>query len=971
MGKQRENSIKPFWSWNDRLEVERLKEQIRKMKEQGIDGFFMHARGGLETPYMGEEWFQMIEACLDEADRLDMQAWAYDENGWPSGFADGLVPALGLEHQAKGLRWQIAREDAACENLVAAYRRTAEGFVLADQPVAGDYLLYYVVNPYYIDPFNPKTIAKFLEFTHEKYYERFGDRFGTSLKGFFTDEPQYRRGPWSFVFPEEFRRRYGYDLLTKLPLLFFKEPGYEAFRSDYYEMTSELFRTSFIKQMYDWCENHNCKLTGHMMCEQDLHAQMSTTGGVMACYEYFHEPGMDHLGRKVDSPAQPKQVGSVAAQLGRKTLTETFALCGWDISLNELKWIAQWQYLNGVTSLCPHLEGYSLRGCRKRDYPPSLFVQEPWFGDIYMDFADYFTSLGRLLDSGRDVAPLLVVHPIHSAYILDTPFDDGELKEYSDQFDAFAEELNAHHILHHYGDETIMAHFGSVAGRTLTVGKCSYQAVLLPDLINLTSKTVAMLLEFAGNGGKIYAIGQLPYLENGRETANIQKLREVIVPLAALAELTGEMVPCRVIGEGGKIHLNLKQLPDDRKLLYIINNEKEYRRVSLEIQGAYSLSACDTSGVKQVPLAARQIDGKTFADLELAEYGSALLLLEQGGACGQPVRENICNITLQKDFAVQKADANALTLDKCSYRLDGGPWQPEMAVMNLHNQVLALQRPCRVEMRFRFVIGEGFDFSDICLNMETPEKFEILVNGVPYAFADMGQFVDHSIRKSPIGGLLHVGQNTITLSCLFTQSPELYYAKFTPGVHESLLNKLTYDTELESIYLTGNFGVAMEGPWHYGERRCIHGGQKFSLVAPAATVDITDLTPQGFWFFSGRIKLSQKLIIAKEPGKWYLISLEHLNAPAAQVYVNGNLAGKLLFAPFQVDITDHIVDGENEITIELLSGNRNLLGPHHKPQGESYSVGPDSFSDQYGWTDDKSLPAWTDDYNFVIFGCEL
>ena len=105
------NIIKPFWSWNDKLEKKELEKQIIKMKENGIDGFFMHARGGLKTEYMGDEWFEMIEACLDKADELGMQAWAYDENGWPSGFADGLVPALGLEHQQKSLKFLVWDEE--------------------------------------------------------------------------------------------------------------------------------------------------------------------------------------------------------------------------------------------------------------------------------------------------------------------------------------------------------------------------------------------------------------------------------------------------------------------------------------------------------------------------------------------------------------------------------------------------------------------------------------------------------------------------------------------------------------------------------------------------------------------------------------------------------------------------------------------------------------------------------------------
>ena len=77
----------PFWSWNDELEADELRRQIREMKMAGIGGFFMHARGGLTTEYLGEKWFDVTGACIDEARKQGMDAWCYDENGWPSGFA--------------------------------------------------------------------------------------------------------------------------------------------------------------------------------------------------------------------------------------------------------------------------------------------------------------------------------------------------------------------------------------------------------------------------------------------------------------------------------------------------------------------------------------------------------------------------------------------------------------------------------------------------------------------------------------------------------------------------------------------------------------------------------------------------------------------------------------------------------------------------------------------------------------------
>ena len=82
----------PFWSWNEKLNTDETRRQIRLMNEAGLGGYFMHARGGLLTEYMGEEWFQNGSAAIDEGKKCGMLPWGYDENGWPSGFANGIVP---------------------------------------------------------------------------------------------------------------------------------------------------------------------------------------------------------------------------------------------------------------------------------------------------------------------------------------------------------------------------------------------------------------------------------------------------------------------------------------------------------------------------------------------------------------------------------------------------------------------------------------------------------------------------------------------------------------------------------------------------------------------------------------------------------------------------------------------------------------------------------------------------------------
>ncbi len=59
----------PFWAWNDKLEPEELRRQVREHAAQGCGGYFMHSRIGLVNDYMSEDWMQCIAACIDEGRR--------------------------------------------------------------------------------------------------------------------------------------------------------------------------------------------------------------------------------------------------------------------------------------------------------------------------------------------------------------------------------------------------------------------------------------------------------------------------------------------------------------------------------------------------------------------------------------------------------------------------------------------------------------------------------------------------------------------------------------------------------------------------------------------------------------------------------------------------------------------------------------------------------------------------------------
>lgn len=120
----------PFWSWNSTIEEEELVKQIVDMKSVGIGGFIMHARSGLSIEYLGEKWFSCIDACLKKAKELDMEAWIYDENGWPSGFVGGKL-LENIDFRAQFLDYKVL--DHFDENAFVVYKKIGNNYFLIDK----------------------------------------------------------------------------------------------------------------------------------------------------------------------------------------------------------------------------------------------------------------------------------------------------------------------------------------------------------------------------------------------------------------------------------------------------------------------------------------------------------------------------------------------------------------------------------------------------------------------------------------------------------------------------------------------------------------------------------------------------------------------------------------------------------------------------------------------------------------------
>src|SRR5512136_1481808 len=125
----RQYSTGPLWVWNDMLTEEQIRQTLRDLAGQKVKQVFVHPRPGLMTPYLSEDWFRLWKTALNEAKRLDMNIWIYDENSYPSGFAGGFVPDAMPESRGKGL--EIREQDSPVKldkDCVAVFRPTQDGY---------------------------------------------------------------------------------------------------------------------------------------------------------------------------------------------------------------------------------------------------------------------------------------------------------------------------------------------------------------------------------------------------------------------------------------------------------------------------------------------------------------------------------------------------------------------------------------------------------------------------------------------------------------------------------------------------------------------------------------------------------------------------------------------------------------------------------------------------------------------------
>ncbi len=896
----------PFWSWNDDLNEEELRRQIRWMRDKGIGGFFMHARSGLITEYLSKKWMQCIEVCADEAEKLGMEAWAYDENGWPSGFCGGKL----LEDEENCDMYLLHNVGNYDNTAFRSYYINGNKLELCGGEKEGDYVNVYLHRSISTaDILNEKVVKKFINSTHERYK----NEVKSKVHGFFTDEPQYFRWhtPYTQVLPNYFFEKFGEDVNDNLGLLFFEYDGYKEYRYKYYKCLQELMVSSFAKQIYNWCEENGYKLTGHYIQEDTLQGQMLCCAGIMPFYEYEHIPGVDHLGRVVDSPLKAKQLDSVCTQLGKKhRLAEIYATVGWDATPLELKGLTDGLYATGINLTCQHLLPYSERGNRKRDYPEHFSWVNPWVEKNFEEYNDYYNKLSDILADSKPFVNVAIFHPIRSAYFDYKRIDlDNSCKKLNDNFVSVTNKYINNQIMCHYIDETLLAKYGKVENDELILGNCSYKYLVFPSIYTMDKSSYNLISKFISNGGKVLFEGEMPtyleYLPFNYEFKSNVTFEEIKNSQPFISTVTSKVNSRLFYDEKG----NLK--------LFVANTTANQVKFTLSGNGVNSLITYDL---------ASNVTENTSTEVVLNGYQSKFISFSDK----QYIQtETLNNLILTAPYKVIDFNENYLTLDTVKYSYDGINYFDEINVRRLFEKLL--------NDRYKGDLYLKYTFNCEYLPTEiffTAENNNVTFNGNKLVNETSSRF-GIGFYKYDVSSLVKLGVNEAIVKYNYYQGENVYYALFGENVTESLVNCLVYDTDIESAYVSGKFAVS--GEFEKGDSENIILGKNFNIVKPEYKY-VNSLIKEGFPFLSGDVTL-EKTITLKDTNYKLFID-KRFNT--VEIIVNGNYV-KMLTVSNEVDISKYLKVGENVIKIVLTVSNRNTLGIFHNKVQEG-GVNPNSWN---------------------------
>lgn len=993
----------PFWAWNCKMTREHVEHAYAELEEMGMGGAHLHCRTGMNVPYLGEEFMELVKHSLEEAKKRNMLLWLYDEDRWPSGYGGGFVTG---DHQYRSRflvfsPWNLTgryfkpvyisgaqavrsmeRELLQCYG-VKLQDGWMEDYVMLkeEQEPSPGYEKWYAYmevsgdNPWfnnqaYLDTLNPEAVKQFLLAAHEKYAEKVGGEFGKRIPAIFTDEPQFchkgRLGyadareqviiPYTDDLEDSFRMKYGHSLLEKLPELFWEagEDQVSETRYQYHDHICDRFVQSYAVQVGDWCKAHGIRLTGHMMEEPELMSQTAALGEAMRSYKAFDIPGIDILcdSRELSTA---KQAQSAVHQYGREGMaSELYGVTNWDFDFRGHKLQGDWQAALGVTVRVPHLNWASMAGEAKRDYPAAIGYQSPWYRE-YKLIEDHFARVNTAVTRGTPEVKIGVIHPIESYWLYwgTEEKTSGIRRELEDGFRSVIEWLLYGLQDFDFISESLLPEqmeTGQIENGKFPVGKMKYDAVVVPNCITLRKTTVERLEKFREQGGQVIFTGRLPkYMDAKKDSRPGQLAEKCRYAEFCANELLNSLEYCRLV-----------EVRDARgiradNLIYQMRNDGSGRWLFL--------SHVNRMKNQDIPKPVQNtiiLDG--YWDLTL--YDTLTGETRKLESVKYRGKTNITMTLYEHDSLLLYMEPFAPVTDQADTAHDGGKTLSLGEEAELENIFITPDSPmkytlsepnvCILDMAEYQMDGEAWHSREEILRIDNlfreklgyPKRMEAFAQ----PWTDQTEYpYNHSLTLK------------FSVRCL-TALEDLHLALEDAGDVEIRVNERFVSGSLDGWYVdrdirTVPIGGLQEGTNEilvripYNEKRNIEAmyllgefavsveGSRSVLREKPETLVFGDITRQGFPFYGGNVTYELPLTLPE--GEVYM-EISRFRSPVLKVELDGEKAGHIAFSPYRISL-GKAASGVHLFQITSFGNRVNTFGAIHNCNEVERWFGPNAW----------------------------
>ena len=628
-----------FWMWNSPLDVAALCAQLEDMRAHGLRSVCIHpfpkgfrpvsCPSAMEPDYLSPAFLDVFAAVVRRAGELGMHAWLYDEGGWPSGGACGLVAASDPEGRF------APRERTAAEGAPR-------------------------VRPYGAAPARPSVVEpgatrRFLDLTHEAYAARLGGALGTTVRIAFTDEPGLPRDvpgrslAWTSDFDAEFRRRKGYDAAPFVPALLADadgaDPALGRVRVDVQDVKADLFVERYLAPLRGWCRAHGLLSGGHFNNEDVPEAGERTDhGSILRSLRAMDVPGVDVIWRQLfpGAPANPfpRYAASAAHQNGgRFALSESFGIFGDSLSPAERKWVVDYQLVRGVNLFVFAYYAQSNAQHWMTLLEPHAGPVDPTW-DFSPHFFRYVERMTRLLSRGRPGAETAVLMNVRAFWAGAADRDAAAAVHY-----AAARALDEANVDYDFVEDRDLAAAEVLPDGRLRVGAMDYRAVVLPSEAWMLPEALETLARFEAAGGIV---------ARGADCAN--KIPHML----------------RISGDGARAIRVLKRIDGARCIWFLMNEDMAEHDVAIEFPGGpVARYDAETDVFEAVATEPNGLLRRTFAPGETALYvtgdgreGSRPRAPRRPGTAALPIldwtlRPLVSHVAGSEDFDIRPCDAPA------------------------------------------------------------------------------------------------------------------------------------------------------------------------------------------------------------------------------------------------------------------------------------------------------------------------